>query len=56
MKGDFGRPLGIKPTHLLVPPAYRSAGSKIVKNERAANGETNEWMGTAELLVSPWLA
>lgn len=56
MKGDYGRPLGIKPNLLIVPPALESAALKIVNNERAPNGETNEWKGTAEVLVVPWLA
>lgn len=56
MKGDYGRPLGIKPNLLVVPPQLESAALKILNNERAANGETNEWKGTAELLVVPWLA
>lgn len=56
MRGDFGRPLGIMPGLLVVPPSLESAAKKILNNERAANGETNEWRGTAELLVSPWLS
>lgn len=55
-KGDHGRPLGIKPNLLVVPPALESAGLKILNNDNAPNGETNEWKGTAELLVVPWLA
>lgn len=56
MKGDYGRPLGIKPNLLVVPPSLESAALKILNNEHAAGGETNEWKGTAELLVVPWLA
>ena len=56
MKGDYGRPLGIKPNLLVVPPALESAGRKILNSENASGGETNEWKGTAELLVVPWLA
>lgn len=56
MKGDYGRPLGIKPRLLVVPPALESAALKIVNNDLGANGETNEWKGTAEVLVVPWLA
>jgi phage major head subunit gpT-like protein len=60
MKGDHGRPLGIlaggaKPL-LVVPPALESAGLKLINSELASGGETNEWKGTAELLVVPWLA
>lgn len=56
MKGDYGRPLGLMPNLLLVPPSLESAGRKILNSEYASGGETNEWKGTAELLVVPWLA
>jgi phage major head subunit gpT-like protein len=56
MKADHGRPLGLVPNLLVVPPALESAGRKILNSEYAAGGETNEWKGTAELLVVPWLA
>lgn len=56
MKGDYGRPLGLMPNLLVVPPSLESAGRKLLNSENAAGGETNEWKGTAELLVVPWLA
>ncbi|MEQ9281212.1 MAG: Mu-like prophage major head subunit gpT family protein, partial [Marinovum algicola] len=56
MKGDYGRPLGIMPNLLVVPPSLESAGRKILNSEYASGGETNEWKGTAELIVVPWLA
>lgn len=56
MKGDYGRPLGVMPNLLIVPPALESAGRKIINSENASGGETNEWKGTAELLVVPWIA
>lgn len=56
MKGDYGRPLGIMPNLLVVPPALESPGRKLLNSEYATGGETNEWKGTAELLVVPWLA
>lgn len=55
-KGDHGRPLGLVPDLLVVPPALEGAANKILKNGLAAGGETNEWIGTAEVLVCPWLA
>jgi phage major head subunit gpT-like protein len=55
-KGDHGRPLGLTPNLLVVPPSLESAGRKILNSENASGGETNEWKGTAELLVVPWLA
>lgn len=55
MKGDHGRPLGIKPTLLVVPPSLESAGRKLLNSELGSGGETNEWKGTAELLVTSWM-
>lgn len=55
-KGDGGRPLGITPKLLVVPPQLESAALKIVNNELGAGGETNEWKGTAKVVVVPWLA
>jgi phage major head subunit gpT-like protein len=56
MKGEGGRPLGLVPDLLVVPPSLESAARKIVNSEYGANGETNEWKDTAELLVTSWLA
>jgi phage major head subunit gpT-like protein len=56
MKGDHGRPLGIMPRILVVGPSLESAGRKLLNSEYGAGGETNEWKGTAELVVVPWLA
>ncbi|WP_420585828.1 Mu-like prophage major head subunit gpT family protein [Ruegeria sp.] len=56
MKGDEGRPLGLRPTHLVVAPALRETGTKLLKNELGANGETNTVKDWAELMVVPWLA
>lgn len=56
MKADGGAPLGLVPNLLVVPPSLESAARKILNSEYAAGGETNEWKGTAELLVVPWLA
>lgn len=51
-----GRKLGITPNLLVVPPALESAGRKLLNSELGTGGESNEWKGTAELLVSPWLS
>jgi len=56
MKGDHGVPMGLTPNLLVVPPSLESAGRKLLNSEYATGGETNEWKGTAELVVSPWLA
>lgn len=55
-KNDEGVPLGIIPTHLVVPPTLEEAGKRIVETRTDANGAGNPWYGTAKLLVVPWLA
>ena len=55
-KADGGAPLGLVANLLVVPPSLESAGRKLLNSEYGAGGETNEWKGTAELLVVPWLA
>lgn len=55
-KGDHGRPLGIQPKLLVVPPSLEGAANKILKNALSEGGGTNEWAGTAEVFVCPWLA
>lgn len=56
LKGDYGRPLGLKPTLLVVPPSQRAAAQLIVNTQNDAAGASNPWYQTAKLLVSPWLA
>lgn len=53
---DAGDPLGLVPNILVVPPTHEAAARKVVLNSMGPNGATNEWAGSAELLVSPWLA
>lgn len=56
MKGDYGRPLGIMPNLLVVPPALEANARQIVRNELTTGGQTNEWFNTAQVVVTPWLA
>lgn len=55
-KGDHGRPLGIKPTKLVVPPSLEFAARKLVNATTLANGADNVLKGLVEVEVSPWLA
>lgn len=55
MKGDHGRPLGLKPNLLVVPTGLEGAALEILNAERDAAGATNVWKGTADLLVTSWL-
>jgi len=54
-KGDEGRPLGVRPNVLVVPPSLEGAARRLVGNQLTETGGTNEWYGTAEVIVSPWL-
>lgn len=55
-KNDEGAPLGIMPTHLVVPPTLESAARSVVAVANDAAGAGNPWYNTAEILVVPWLA
>lgn len=55
MTGDGGRPLNVQPDLLVTVPNNRSAAQKLLKNMLAAGGETNEWMGSTDLLITAWL-
>lgn len=54
-KADGGRPLGVKPTLLVVPTTLRTAAQNIIKAKTKANGATNTNADIVELLVTPWL-
>lgn len=56
MKGDNGRPLGIRPKLLVVPPTLRAAALECVKADRDAAGATNINRDAVDVLVTPWLA
>lgn len=55
MKGDGGRPLGLVPNLLVVPPSLESPALQILNSDYGTAGVTNEWKGTAKPLVVPWL-
>lgn len=55
MTGDGGRPLNIKPDLLVTTPNNRSAAQRLLNSELGVGGETNEWKGTADLLLTAWL-
>lgn len=55
LKDDEGRPLGIRPNILLVPPALEDTGRALLTNDRLEDGKPNPYKGTAELVVGDWL-
>lgn len=50
------RPLRIIPNFLIVPPQLEGTAREILRADKAANGETNIWKDSADLLVAPELA
>lgn len=56
LKGDNGRPLGVRPKLLVVGPQDREAALETVKAERNAAGATNINRDVVDVLVTPWLA
>jgi len=55
VKADGGRPLGAKPTHLVVPPALRAAALSLIEAQLTTGGESNPNYKAVEVIVSPWL-
>lgn len=53
---DGGRPLGITPTLLVVPPALRSQAEELLLAMQKANGASNTNYKAVELLVTPWVS
>lgn len=56
LKNEEGVPLGIVPTHLVVPPTLEGAARKILSRQTDAVGAGNVWYNTAKPLIVPWLA
>jgi phage major head subunit gpT-like protein len=56
MKGDNGRPLGLRPSLLVTGPKGRAAALEAVKVARQANGADNANYNVVDVLVTPWLA
>lgn len=54
-KDDEGRPLGLMPDTLEVPPALETVGRLLVENEKLADDTPNPFRGTAKLIVNPRL-
>jgi phage major head subunit gpT-like protein len=55
IKGDNGKSLNINPMLLVVPPSLEADALKILNAEMVGNN-TNVMRGTAQLLVTSWLA
>lgn len=56
IQADGGRPLGVKPTHLVVPPALRASALSLIEAQLTTGGESNPNYRAVEVVVSPWVA
>lgn len=56
LKGDYGRPLGLRHTHTMVPNSMEGAGLTVLNNSLTTGGETNKWANTSKLILNPWLS
>jgi phage major head subunit gpT-like protein len=56
LKGDNAKPLGVRPTLLVVPPTLRDAALTVVSAQINAAGATNINANAVDVLVTPWLA
>lgn len=54
-KADGGRPLGVRPTHLLVGPSLRADALKLVESQLVGGGDSNPNYKAVQVIVSPWL-
>lgn len=55
MTGDHGRPLALRHTHTMVTGGMEEAARKILVGTHLANGESNPWVNSSQLLENPWL-
>ena len=53
---DENRPLRITPNMLIVPPQLEGTARAIIRADKSANGETNIWKDSADIMVAPELA
>jgi phage major head subunit gpT-like protein len=55
VKDDEGRPLGLVPDTLEVPPALEITGKRLLEMDRLTDDSPNPYKGTAKLVVNPRL-
>ncbi len=52
----FESTVGVKLTVMVVPPSLEAAALDILNSALTETGGTNKWAGTAELIVTPYIA
>lgn len=53
---DEGRPMRLMPSSLIVPPQLEKTALDILRADRSANGASNVWANSADIIVAPELA
>lgn len=53
-RGENGRPLGIKPTHLVTVPGNEGVALRLLRSE-TIEASTNEWANTAKPIITQYL-
>lgn len=56
VKDAEGRPLNLKPTLLVVPPALEDIANALMTVDKLEDNKVNPYKGTAKVLVVGWLA
>ncbi len=54
LNSDKGRPLGIRPTHIIVHPDLQSKAEELFKNSRMAGGANNPLYDAVKIIVADW--
>ncbi|EEO8957008.1 head protein, partial [Salmonella enterica] len=57
-KADGGRPLGLRPSVLVVPPSLEKVATKLIERELTVDDgatTTNELKGKVSLVVANWM-
>ncbi len=54
-RGDRGRPLGVKPTHILVGSSQEGAARDLFLADRDANGASNTERNAVQIIISDYL-
>lgn len=55
-KGEGGRPLGVKPTVLIVGPSNEQKALELINTDTLTAGAGNPWHKTVDVIVTPWAA
>ena len=56
VRDEEGRPLGVRPTHLIVPPALRATARGIIEVEQLASGASNPNFHAVDLITTPLIS